>query len=153
MRFLASCFIILVIGSTFAARPGNADTLRNFDEYGRISWMEEKARLDNFAVYLAKDPDTVGYISVFNAPKMCAGEAQARAVRAKRYIVEHRKIPWNKVIWKEEGYSDEMQTTLFILPRDMTTSYHESTFGPTRAVTHTKKNCTERIARIKNSKW
>src|SRR6266404_6456417 len=124
-----------------------------FDRYGDLTWEDEKARLDNFAIQLTHETDYVGYIFVFNAATMCAGEAQARAVRAKRYIVEHRDIPWNRVIWKEEGYSKEMETTLFVFRRDVAVSFHEFTFEPSHAEIHIKKNCTERIARIKRSKW
>ena len=129
------------------------DIARKFDEYGRIAWADEKARLDNFAIQLTKEANSVGYILVFNAPTMCAGEAQARAIRAKRYLVEHRRIPWTKVIWKEEGYSDDVQTTLYIFPRDITISYHEYTFEASRTKRHLKKNCTGRIAQIRRSKW
>ncbi len=33
------------------------------DFYGNIPWNEERGRLDNFAIYLSRDPDTVGHIS------------------------------------------------------------------------------------------
>jgi hypothetical protein len=155
MRLVASCFIFLFMAPALALAAGNAvpDSVRKFDEYGRIAWADEKARLDNFVIQLTKDPNYVGYILVFNAPTMCAGEAQARAIRAKRYIVEHRRVPWNQVIWKEEGYSEQVQTTLYIFPRYITISYHEFTFEASRTKVHLKKNCTERIAKIKRSKW
>src|ERR1051325_3043492 len=75
-----------------------------FDQYGAIRWKDEKARLNNFAIQLQQDEKLVGYILVFDAVGGCAGEAQARAIRAKRYVVEHRGISWDRVIWRREGY-------------------------------------------------
>src|SRR3982750_3116057 len=66
-----------------------------FDQYGgAIRWEDEKSRLDNFAIQLQQEEKVVGYILVFDAVGGCPGEAQARAIRAKRYVVEHRGIAW-----------------------------------------------------------
>lgn len=91
-------------------RSALADSL--FDQYGAIRWADEKARLDNFAIQLQHDEKLVGYILVFDSVGGCAGEAQARAIRAKRYVVEHRGISWNRVIWRREGYMDGISTIL-----------------------------------------
>ena len=91
-------------------RSALADSL--FDQYGAIRWKDEKARLDNFAIQLQQDEKLVGYILVFDAVGGCAGEAQARAIRAKRYVVEHRGISWDRVIWRREGYMDGISTIL-----------------------------------------
>ena len=69
-----------------------------FDEYGRINWETEQAHLDNFAIQLLQDPDVVGYIFVYDGNDLCDGEAQARAIRATKYLVERRGIPRNRVI-------------------------------------------------------
>lgn len=62
-----------------------------FDQYGGgLKWEDEKARLDNFAIQLQQHEEYVGYILVFDAIGGCPGEAQTRAIRAKRYVVEHR---------------------------------------------------------------
>jgi hypothetical protein len=92
-----------------------ADSL--FDRYGALRWEDEKARLDNFAIALQQDENLVGYILVFDSLGGCAGEAQARAIRAKRYIVEHRGVSWNRVIWRREGYTDGISTILQPVPR------------------------------------
>lgn len=102
-------------GSEGFGRSALADSL--FDQYGAIRWEDEKARLDNFAVSLQQDETLVGYILVFDSVGGCAGEAQARAIRAKRYIVEHRGVSWNRVIWRREGYLDGVSTILQPVPR------------------------------------
>ena len=120
--------------------------------YGRIAWEDEKSRLDTFAIQLLQETDYVGYIFVFNAPEMCPGEAQARAVRAKRYIVEHRGVPWNRVIWKEEGYRAELETTLWIFKRAQAIPYRLFSGSPPPTKLQVK-GCHARIAKIRRSKW
>src|SRR6185295_5101468 len=60
-----------------------------FDEYGDIKFNDEKARLDNYAIQLQNDPAAQGYILAYGS---CAGEAQARADRAKDYLVKRRRL-------------------------------------------------------------
>jgi hypothetical protein len=60
--------------------PHRAPSVPNtpFDQYGAISWEDEKARLDNFAIHLQNDEKLIGYVLVFDAVGGCPGEAQAR---------------------------------------------------------------------------
>jgi hypothetical protein len=123
-----------------------------FDEYGEIPWEDEKARLDNFAIQLQQSSDLIGYVLVYDAVGGCAGEAQARAVRAKRYVVDVRGVPWNKVIWRQEGYQSDIHTVLqpvnknVILPRPF--------LGPTVPAIDgaASKVCRAKISRIRKSK-
>lgn len=96
---------------------------RPFDQYGNIRWEDEKARLDNFAVQLQNAPDFIGYIIVNDGRDLCAREAQERAMRAKRYVVEYRGVPWNRVIWKLDSYIDAFEITLLLGPREATPDY------------------------------
>lgn len=67
---------------------------RAFDEYGTICWENEKARLDNFAIQLLNEnPTTLGHLIVYDGQRACRGEAVGRAMRAKKYLVEYRKVP------------------------------------------------------------
>src|SRR5690349_5895579 len=92
-----------------------------FDRYGNIRWEDEKARLDNFAIQLLQDSNYLGYIWVLQAPSMCCAEAQARAIRAKKYLVNYRHVPWNRVMWVT-GYRPELETVFWILTPDQVSS-------------------------------
>ena len=83
-----------------------------FDRYGNIRWQDEQARLDNFAIFLMQNPSFIGYMFVWAGRRACHGEAQARAVRAKNYLVGFRKIADNRIVWQDEGYNDEPETIL-----------------------------------------
>ncbi len=66
-----------------------------FDEYGNIKFNDEKARLDNYAIQLQNQPGSQGYIVVYGS---CEGEAQARADRAKDYLVNTRGIDPGRIM-------------------------------------------------------
>jgi hypothetical protein len=126
---------------------------RLFDQYGLIGWNDEKARLDNFAIQIIHDPDYIGYIFVYDGKDICAGEAQARALRVKENVVDYRGVPWKRVIWRYEGYAGHFSTVLQPVSRGVQLRY--PFMGPFQEMPkeHLTKHCGSRIARIKNSKW
>ena len=110
MGFLFSC-----VSGSFATSP-YANPTTAFDSYGRIPWEDEKARLDNFAIQLSMEPNTTGYFLVRVGKSSCKNEAQNHALRAKNYLMNVRHIPWNRVIWRDTGYGDDFQVTIWIVP-------------------------------------
>lgn len=87
------------------------------DRYGNISWEDEKIRLDNLAAQLMVEPQTYGYIVIQAGRRVCRGEAQARALRAKKYLMEVRGLAWDRVAWKDIGYGDDTELKLFLFER------------------------------------
>ncbi len=123
-----------------------------FDEYGAICWEEEQARLDNFAISLQNaDHTTLGHIIVYDGKRACRGEAVARAMRAKKYLVEYRKIAADRIVWRWGGYLSEMTTTLVIHPGGASIWPFESTTPPTE-VTFVG-NCNRQVRPVKCRKW
>jgi hypothetical protein len=144
MKFALGTIILcsLLIGSAF--KTANA---QHFDDYGAISWENEKALLDSLAIQLHHEKDLVGYIFIFAENGGCPGEAQARAIRAKRYIVEHGGVPWNRVIWRVEGYRQDLTTIPRLLPPGTELSYpfYSATGGKDGPLT---KQCKTRLKQI-----
>jgi hypothetical protein len=94
--------------------------IRKFDEYSDISVEDEKARLDNFAIYLLKNgPQFKGYIIVYAPRSTRSGEAQARAKRAKDYLVKVRGIKATRIITINGGSRDRLEVELYALPSSM----------------------------------
>lgn len=115
-----ACLLVIVLSLNF---PAGARSSANpfsptspFDKYGRICWEYEKARLDNFAIALLNYPTALGHILVYDGKRACRGEAVARAKRAKKYLVEYRKVPPGRIVWRWGGYLDDPMTTLVIHP-------------------------------------
>ena len=123
-----------------------------FDQYGAIRWDDEMARLDNFAIQIQNQPNSIGLIVGVDASGGCPGEVKARAIRAKRYIVEHRGIPWNRVAWRVDGHDTGSQTTLLIVPGEALVSYpyRISITGKDGAM---RKKCRVRLRQIARSRW
>jgi hypothetical protein len=159
LRKLAFLFggLLLVIGSPAASRDviPKADALsyRNFDEYGLIRWEDEKARLDNFAIQIQNDPEIIGYVFVFDGNDVCEGEAKARAIRARDYVVNYRGIPWNRVMWRYDGFAGEFKTAL--QPAARAVKIPDPWLGPFEdvpAIKHITERCDLRFKKIRGSK-
>lgn len=93
------------------------------DKYGNIAWEEEKARLDNFAIQLMNDPNLVGYYYVMVGKESCRGEGQARAIRAKNYMTRMRHVDWARIIWRDIGYGDDFQVSIWLSQRGKAPMY------------------------------
>jgi hypothetical protein len=111
----------IVLATSIVAASGShsvnvADRL--FDEYGRIRWADEQARLDNFAITLQQDPKLVGYVTVYAGRISCAGEAQRHALKIKNYLVRRRQIEPTRILWLDAGYADSFVVVLQPADRD-----------------------------------
>jgi hypothetical protein len=88
-----------------------------FDEYGNIKFNDEKARLDNYAIQLQNQPGSQGYIIAYGT---CEGEAQARADRAKDYLVNTRGIDAGRLVTIDGGCMSDLKVELWVVPTGAT---------------------------------
>lgn len=94
--------------------------VRKFDEYSDLTFDDEKARLDNFAIHLQRDePQFKGYIIVYAGPRARSGEAQTRVKRARDYLVKVRGIEAARIIGIDGGYRHQLEVELYALPSTM----------------------------------
>jgi hypothetical protein len=89
------------------------------DEYGDISFEDEEARLDNFAVELQNWPQGRGYIVAYGGRRGRRGEARKRAERAKNYLTTVRGIPASQVVIIDGGYREDFSIALKLRSKDM----------------------------------
>jgi len=85
-----------------------------FDEYGDLAFLDEKARLDNFAIQLKSQVRSLGFIIVYAGQKAMVGEAKTRSSRAKDYLVKIRGIKPGRVVALDGGYRESFTVELFI---------------------------------------
>jgi len=116
------------------------------DRYGEISWNDEKARLDNFAIQLINEPNQVGYVIVNVGLVSCKGEAQARALRAKNYMVRVREVPESRIIWRDIGYRDSLEVSLWLVPLGKPARYNPDFESATAK--HEIRKCVGRIPKL-----
>jgi hypothetical protein len=92
---------------------------RKFDEWFDIPFSDEKARLDNAAFQLQRDPGYIIYLVIYAGQRACVGEAQARGIRAKNYLTRKHGIKSNQIVWIDGGYRMEVTVEVWIWPPDM----------------------------------
>lgn len=93
---------------------------RKFDEYSNLPFSDEKARLDNFAIYLQKDEPTFkGYIIFYAGQRVRSAAAQVRAKRARDYLIKVRGIEAARIVTIDGGCREKFQVELYALPSSM----------------------------------
>ena len=114
---LAGASIVLVSFVGFTRPNDEWVSDQWFDSYGNISWEDETAHLDNFAIALQNDPDSIGYIIIYGGRRSCIGEAKDRALRAKKYLVQTRVIEESRIKLIDGGYREKLTVILQPAPR------------------------------------
>lgn len=99
-------------------QPG-CGLLSKFDEYGDLSFSDEKARLDNFGIQLSNDENKRGHIIVYAGRKAMVAEAQVRGNRAMDYLISVRKINPERITAIDGGHHEDLTIQLYILPKDI----------------------------------
>jgi hypothetical protein len=87
-----------------------------FDQYGDIDFEDEKARLDNFAIQISNELQTIGQIIMSAGRKTFENETAERLARAKSYMVDVRDVDRNRIITTDCGFSQELSIRLVVVP-------------------------------------
>ncbi|MGB7922331.1 MAG: hypothetical protein WCF57_03720 [Pyrinomonadaceae bacterium] len=99
-----------------------------FDEYGKIVFNEEKDHLSKFAQLLLQyGTDVQGYIIAYGGRHAYMGDAQARAARAKNFLVTNYSINAQRIVTVDGGYREDPTVELWYGLR----SFGAPTIGPT----------------------
>ena len=119
MKLISLLCLLLVAASLLGNRAYPSSTTPNspFDEYGNICWDDEKARLDNLAIQLQKQPTATGEIMVYAGRISCNDEAKYRGNRARGWL-KKRGVPSHQIIVKDGGFQKDVLTMLIIVPRE-----------------------------------
>ena len=87
-----------------------------FDQYGDISFEDEKARLDNFAIQLSNESLSSGQILMSAGQETFKNETAERLARAKSYLVDVREIDPNRIVTIDCGFTQELRIVLYVVP-------------------------------------
>jgi len=90
---------------------GIIDSFPRFDEYGKLSFQDEKARLDNFVINMKRSLGR-GTIEVHGPTKKDRQQLMKLAARAKRYLVKVRGFEPERLLIIEGGFWQERVTRL-----------------------------------------
>ncbi len=112
--------IVSTISLADAVPSLRIDSVRQIDEYGDLLWQDERPRLDNLFIELREgEPNTIAYILVYAGRRTSQGVAQARARRARNYLVNERGIQTERVVTIDGGHREDLTTELFLFRRDI----------------------------------
>jgi hypothetical protein len=112
-----------------------------FDEWEDIRFGDEKARLDNAFISLHQQPGNIMYLIIYAGERACVGEAKARGIRAKNYLVRHRGAKPDRIVWIDGGYEVTPRTTIWILPPSLGQPAIFPEFGLDPTQVKFEKNC------------
>lgn len=90
-----------------------ADFFPKFDEYGHISFEDEKARLDNYLIQM-KERLGRGAIVVVGENRAVRNRLLRRAERAKKHLVQKRGLEAERLLIIDGGYRPSSYTELHL---------------------------------------
>jgi hypothetical protein len=111
-RYGTIIFILLVSIAAFSSAGNKASADNYFDSYRNLTWREERAHLENFAIALRRHPEMVGYIGYYVGEKSSTKSVNDRIERAKKYLISEFKIEASRIIIVNLGKQEETLTIL-----------------------------------------
>jgi hypothetical protein len=98
-------------------QPPMIQDIFRFDVYSDIPFKAELVRLDNIARTAGNEPEAIIYFIAYGGEYSCKGEAQARALFSKNYLIERHGIPQERIMWKDGGYLEKSTIEVYFLPK------------------------------------
>ena len=110
--------IVLILTLWLSAVPvlGQKPTAEKFDEFGDVLWSDLIARLDNYALQLMNQPNTMGFVVVYRTRRDLPGLSHALAMRSKEYLAMTRGLPRDRVSTVDGGIAEHLTQELWIVP-------------------------------------
>ena len=121
MKFILSMVIALATISANPQDPCPPDLpcggIPKFREYGNVRWGDERAVLDHLADSFRRSKNQVIDFLIYAGQISCKDEARLRAMRAKKYLVQHHKISQADIVWKDGGFRTDLSVEIWLLPK------------------------------------
>jgi hypothetical protein len=111
IKILVLCGSVLGVGRMVKAQ--HIDDMRKFDEFYGSNWESAMARLDDFALEMRNNPQTIGVLIVYGAQRSRRGEARAWRDCLKNYLVSRRGIESNRIAMINGGYREDLTVELW----------------------------------------
>jgi hypothetical protein len=86
-----------------------------FDQWTDVPFDDEKVHLDKIANQTKEWPLSIVYLVIHAGQTACVGEAKARGIRAKNYLVG-RGVSSNRVVWIDAGWQKTLGVEVWIWP-------------------------------------
>jgi hypothetical protein len=86
-----------------------------YDQWGDIRFDDEKIHLNKIANQTKEWPLSIVYLVIHAGQTACVGEAKARGIRAKSYLVG-RGVSSNRVVWIDAGWQKILGVEVWVWP-------------------------------------
>ncbi len=103
--------------SVTALPPPPVPQPRSFAEFPSVTFNEDKANFDNFAVALQGDPSAQGYIIVYHGRRSRPARLNALVNRSRDYLVNTRNIDARRITVVNGGQREADTIELWIVPQ------------------------------------
>ena len=148
MKFILLITAVLLLAvSSPSQEPCPVDTpcggISRWSEHGNVRWRDERARLDNLASQFQNSPNHRIYFLVYAGMHSCKDEARLRALRAKKYLVQHHSIPPKKISWRDGGFLPELSFQIWLLRQDQPLPEPSTSMTIDPAAVKSQRNCRE----------
>ena len=117
--------VVFMLNALFSMSPQepcpadvNCRGTQRFMEHGNIKWSDERAVLDHLADSFRRSRDQLIYFLIYPGLSSCHDEARLRAMRAKKYLVQHHKISGASILWKRGSVRQDLSVEIWLLPKD-----------------------------------
>ncbi|HKO99169.1 MAG TPA: hypothetical protein VJU86_19375 [Pyrinomonadaceae bacterium] len=90
---------------------------RKFDEFPTLSYNDEKARLDTYAIELQNDPTSTAYVIVYPGQRGRPGAVERQTKRIVDYLVNSRGIDASRIITLVGPSRDSLLVELWLCPQ------------------------------------
>lgn len=113
-KHISFCLIPLICFGVVRGTPFIAVRAdQPFASYGKLPWAEEKLHLDDFAMFLKRNPDMRGYVAFYVGENEKESNTKKRMNRVKRYLLNGwQEIGKGRITFVNAGKREETRTVL-----------------------------------------
>lgn len=109
------CLTLLQAASAQEAKTAQILAPERFDQWGDMEFTDESVRLDKIANQLKEWRLSIVYLVIHAGPRACKGEASARGIRAKEYLLK-KEIEPERIVWIDAGWKKKLSVEVWIWP-------------------------------------
>jgi hypothetical protein len=112
-----------------------------FDQWGDVRVSDEDAHLDKIAAQGKEWPLSIIHVVIHAGQTACVGEARARGIRVKNYLVQEGITP-ERIVVTDAGWRKQVSVEVWIWPPELGKPKITSDFDLKRRAVKLEKKCT-----------
>ena len=142
-RLIAIAFFICTLVAVVRAQePSNRTIMEpdRFDQWGDIGLNDENVHLNKLALQAKEWSLSIIYLFIHAGQTACVGEAKARSIRVKNYLV-HQGISPERIVLTDAGWRKQVSIQVWIWPPQLGKPKVSSDLNLKPGAVKLEKNC------------